>query len=76
MIGYRSSRKYEACRIERGSYPGLVIHALSSLGHELPIRLHVPLLKDGPIKDRTFESIKACLLEVVRKFVQVLVIRK
>ena len=69
-------RKYEASRIERSSYPGLIIHALSSLCHELAIRLHVSLLKYGSIKDRKFELIKACLLEVVRKFVQVLVIGK
>ena len=36
--------------MERSSYPGLVIHTLSSLGHELPIRLHVSLLKDGSIQ--------------------------
>jgi hypothetical protein len=50
MIGYRSSRKHEAFQIERSSYPGLVIHTLSSFGHKLPIRLHVSLLKDGSIK--------------------------
>lgn len=76
MIGYRSPRKYEAFGIERSSYPGLIIHALSSLCHKLTIRLHVSLSKDRSIKDRKFELMKACLLEVVRKFVQVLVIGK
>ena len=58
------------------SYACLVIHAVSSFRHKFAIGFHVTLVIGKSDKCRVPVLITACLLEVIRKLVHVLVIRK
>jgi len=76
MIGCGPLRKCVASRDGEKSYACLVIHAVSSLRHKFAVGFHVALVNGKLDKCRMPILITACLLEVIRKLVQVLVIRK
>ena len=58
------------------SYACLVIYAVSSLCHKFAVGFHVALIRGKLETSSEPVMITACLLEVIRKLVQVLVIRK